>query len=285
MTDRPMQAELFEELSQTPGVLVRAEEPLSRHVPLRVGGPVELWVTVEDPAALPAVLSAARRSKQSWRLCWPMTDLLVRDGGLRGLMIRLGRGFEGVRHEDGLCWIGSAALWSGLAGRPLSEALTALSRWPGSVGGLLHSEDRARLTGLVAALRWQVGRRVETVEVAPGEAPPELPKTAVLLELALRPELTVPKGRRKPRIVAPLPAGSLFAAPDGEAADVLRRAGLGGSRLRSWRLTREGLIVQLGGGSCKDVLLFAQGLQERVERERGVTLTTRLPIVGVEPRA
>ncbi len=259
---------------------------MARHTPLRIGGPADLWVTVEDHDALVATLAAARKAKVSWRLHWPFADWLVRDGGVRGLILRLGAGFEGVRAEGELVWVGAASLWSALAGANVSPALAALSRWPGSVGGLLCGEDRERLGGLVAGMRWLRGRKVEAVEVAPGEPLPEIPGTAVLLEVALRPEIVVPKGRRRPRLLPPPPAGALFRTADGQPADaVIGRAGLGGSRLRSWRLTPTGGLVQLGGGSCKDVLLLAQGLQERVERERGVALQTRLPIVGSDARA
>ncbi len=280
-----MQAELMEALGQLPGALVLQDEPLSRHVPLRLGGPVDLWVTCEDQAALGAVLSAARKSKVNWRIHWPFADWLVRDGGVRGLVVRLGTAFESVRYEGELCWIGSAALWSALAGRPSAPALESLSRWPGSVGGLLCSADRERLGGMVASLRWLRGRKVEQVDVPLGEPIPEVPATAALLEVALRPEVTVQKGRRKPRLVPPPHAGALFQTADGQPAEgVIGRSGLGGARLRSWRMTPAGSVIQLGGGTCKDVLLLAQGLQERVEKERGVALQTRLPIVGVEAR-
>lgn len=281
-----MQVELLEDLRAVPGALVLAEEPLARHVPLRLGGPAEIWVTAEDSHALQATLSVARRHKAGWRLCWPMSDWLVRDGGVRGLVIRLGTAFEGVRWEDGLCWIGAASLWSALAGRPQGEVLSALSSWSGSVGGLLCGPDRERANGVVAAMRVLRGRKIERVEVPPGEPVPELGGSAVLLEVALRPELVVQKGRRRPKLVPPPAPGELFQTPDGEpAARFFGRAKLGGARLRSWRLLPTGTVIQLGGGTCKDVLLLAQGLQERLEKERGVTLQTRLPVVGSEPRA
>lgn len=274
---------LLEELRPIQGALVRTSEPMARHTPLRVGGPAEVWAIVDDTDALIAALSTARRNKVPWRICWPMGDWLVRDGGVRGLVVRLGRGFQGVRYEDGLVWIGGAALWSQLAGRPTTEALDALSRFPGSVGGLFAEGESARLNGLVRKIRLLRGRRVEELSFEPGEELVELPTTSVILEVALATEPTIIKGRRKPRLPAAHPPASLFSPVDElPVSAVLARAGVGNARLRAWRLSASGTVIQLGGGTCKDVLLLASGLADRVQRERGVELKTRLSVVGVD---
>lgn len=274
---------LLEDLKPISGATVRAGEAMARHTPLRVGGPAEIWASVDDLEALSAVLSASRRHKVPWRICWPLGDWLVRDGGVRGLVVRLGAGFEGVRVEDGLVWLGAAALWSQLGGRPMTEALDAVSRFPGSVGGLLSEGDAGQLGGLVRRIRLLRGRRIEEITLEPGEDLPVIPGTAVILEVALATEQTHIKGRRKPRLPEPPPPAALFNATDElPVAAMLARAGVGNARLRSWRLSATGTVIQLGGGTCKDVLLLASGLADRVQRERGVELKTRLSVVGVD---
>lgn len=279
----PPVTSLLAELEALPGVSVRASEPMAKHTPLRVGGPAELWATVESPEQLGAVLSAARRARVSWRIHWPMGDWLVRDGGLRGLVIRPGMGFEQISTEGDNLWVGASTLWSGLAGRSLTPTLDALARWPGSVGGLLAQGEGARLAGLVTAVRWFRGRRFEEIAVPAGEAPPEIPATAVLVAVALSPEPRMINPRRRFQADPPPFAGALFTPPDGDAVGrLLGRAGLGTARLRSWQLTPAGTVVQLGGGSCRDVLLLAQGLTERIEKERGVSLQPRLAVFGTD---
>lgn len=274
---------LLEDLKPISGATVRPGEPMAHHTPLRVGGPADLWASVDDIEALSAVLSASRRHKVPWRICWPLGDWLVRDGGVRGLVVRLGVGFEGVRVEDGLVWLGAAALWSSLGGRPTTDALSAVARFPGSVGGLFSDGDPSRLAGLVRRIRLLRGRRIEELTLEPGEDLPTIPPTAVILEVALAPEVTLLKGRRKPRLPEPPPPASLFNATDDlPVSAMLARAGVGNARLRSWRLSSSGTVIQLGGGTCKDVLLLASGLADRVQRERGVELKTRLNIVGVD---
>ena len=91
---------LLEDLKPISGATVRPGEPMARHTPLRVGGPADIWTSVADIEALSAVLSASRRHKVPWRICWPLGDWLVRDGGVRGLVVRLGVGFYPERWAD-----------------------------------------------------------------------------------------------------------------------------------------------------------------------------------------
>ena len=74
---------LVSALEGVPGLALRAQEPMSRHTDLRVGGPADLWVVAESKDALEAV---AREGKsQGVKLhFFQETHVLVRDGGLDG---------------------------------------------------------------------------------------------------------------------------------------------------------------------------------------------------------
>lgn len=254
-------------LACVPGVVVRMEEPMARHLPHRVGGPVELWVLVPRPDDLGPVLAALRKERVPWRVHWPFEEWLVRDGGLYGAVIRPGRGFEGIAPVDEGLRVGAATPWAALTAY---SGFEALARWPGTVGGTL-ARDRAALRGLVRQVRWWKGRRVEAVPVC-GEVP-ELPGTAVPIDV-----IVVPRGRVRPR---PAP-GVLFEGQSGDRATELDRAGLGEARLRAWRLAPGGAMVNLGGGTCADLLALAQGVGDRVERLRGARLRLHPPILGAQ---
>jgi hypothetical protein len=132
-------------------------------------------------------------------------------------------------------------------------------------------------------VRWLRGRGIEGLAVAPGEPPPAVPDSAVLLGITLAFEPVLPRGKRRGSAQAPPPAGALFTPPPGDRAErLLSRSGLCGARLRDWRISEQGTAIQLGHGTCRELLHLAQGLQERVQRERGVALETRLPVVGSE---
>ncbi len=272
---------LAAELRAVPGVIARPDEPAARHLPLRCGGPVDLWVVAPDPEALGAVLAAARRHRVKWRVHWPFEDWLVRDGGIAGMVVRPGRGFEGLeRLDDGGLRLGAAPPWGALAA--LGEGWwSELARWPGCPGGMLAGPERRWLRGLLRQLRWRRGRRVETVRPPDGEVP-EPPATAVLLDVDLGPSLRAAPSRHRR---GPPPPGTAFADPEGvrdPAEAWLARAGLLGSRLRAWVLSEAepGVLVNRGGGRTADALMLLRGAAERVERTRGVTLTLALPVVG-----
>lgn len=103
---------------------------------LRVGGPADALVQPADVEDLSAFLAALPLTVP----VFPMgvgSNLIVRDGGVRGAVIRLGRGFNGIAVEGGLVRAGAAALDAHVA-RKAAEAgrdLTFLRTIPGSVGG------------------------------------------------------------------------------------------------------------------------------------------------------
>ncbi len=103
------------------------------------------------------------------------------------------------------------------------------------------------------------------------------------------PEMTAPivplaigLSAARPKKSPPHPA-MLFGDPAHDtAARVLVKAGIVGTRFRDWRLsiTEPGAIVQLGLGTSEDLALLVKAVQHQVDRERGVELEPRIPIVG-----
>lgn len=106
---------------------------------LRVGGPADWLFQPADEADLSAFLAALPADVP----VFPMgvgSNLIVRDGGIEGVVIRLGRGFNGIRVEDGRVIAGAAALDAHVA-RKAAEAgvdLGFLRTIPGSIGGAIR---------------------------------------------------------------------------------------------------------------------------------------------------
>src|SRR2546421_455375 len=61
--------------------------PPSRHTTVRIGGPADLYIKVESVEALVRVLEAARRHATPWFILGAGSNLLVGDGGIRGVVI------------------------------------------------------------------------------------------------------------------------------------------------------------------------------------------------------
>ena len=268
-------------LKGLPGLLIRTEEPMAKHTPLRVGGPVELWVEAKDEDALQHLLKEAKVAGGKWRVHWPFGDWLVRDGGLRGTVIRLGHAFEAVALEEDTVTIGAAALWSALPEALEGGLWDAIRSWPGTVGGLFEQGDLTQLNGLCTEVRVMRTQGSTTLKWAEEGPPPKVGETSVLCSITLRRVSAARSWLSKP-----MPAGQLFEdVVDSSVARELLRSGVIGTRLRRWRLspTAPGTVVHLGGGTFSDLQMLVKGVRMRVEKTRGVTLQTRIPVLGNEP--
>jgi len=232
----------------------------------------------------------------------------VRDGGLAGLVIRPGAGFEGYEllpeDPDGPARLrlGSATPWAA-AGAAIAAAhaladpkalargpLSMVARWSGCPGGLLQSGDAASLPGLCHALTWRKGKRVERLvfsdknknkNTALSYAPPAVPLSVEL-------PLVMPAGVRKSNLGPPPPPPGTAFANDGarRSGPILAASGLLGSRLRGWLLskTQPGVLVNRGDGDCATALLFLKGAADLANRRRGAQLQLRVPVVGSDER-
>ena len=105
---------------------------------MKVGGPAEFFF---QPADLKDLMNFLSKLPDSTSL-FPIgvgSNLIVRDGGLKGVVIRLGRGFNSVEFLNGLVVAGAAALDSFVARKAADHGydLTFLRTIPGSIGGAL----------------------------------------------------------------------------------------------------------------------------------------------------
>ena len=103
---------------------------------LRVGGPADWLFQPADEADLAAFLQALPAQIPAMAL-GVGSNLIVRDGGISGVVIRLGRGFNPIRAEGDRVVAGAAALGAHVARRAAEAGidLSFLRTIPGSVGG------------------------------------------------------------------------------------------------------------------------------------------------------
>jgi UDP-N-acetylmuramate dehydrogenase len=120
------------------GVLT-ADRALDDLTWLRVGGPADYLFQPADPADLKAFLADCPPEVA----IFPMgvgSNLIVRDGGLRAVVIRMGRGFNGIEIEGGRVRAGAAALDAHVARKAAAAGvdLTFLRTIPGAIGGAVR---------------------------------------------------------------------------------------------------------------------------------------------------
>lgn len=122
------------------------DEPMSRHTSFRIGGPADFVVTVVDEAELAGVRWACQVAGRPFLVIGRGTNLLVRDGGIRGVVVKLGGSFLDMtiaaERKDGLAGHGD-----GRAGRALAEAGAGVG-----LAELAKASGEAGLTGLEFAI-------------------------------------------------------------------------------------------------------------------------------------
>lgn len=123
----------------TPRGVLTPDRPLNDLTWLRVGGPADWLFQPADDADLAEFLAALDPSVP----VFPMgvgSNLIVRDGGLRAVVIRLGRGFNGIEIDGTRVTAGAAALDAHVARKAAAAGvdLTFLRTIPGAVGGAVR---------------------------------------------------------------------------------------------------------------------------------------------------
>ncbi len=113
------------------------QEPMSRHITFRVGGPADYYVRPTGQQIRP-VLALCRQFEIPWMVKGNGSNLLVGDRGIRGLVIELGKMAETVTLEGTLVRAEAGALLSAVAWQAARQGLTGMefaSGIPGSMGG------------------------------------------------------------------------------------------------------------------------------------------------------
>lgn len=117
---------------------LHANEPMSAHTTFKVGGPVDLFVSVASVEELAAVLEACREANVPWYVIGCGSDLLIADEGLDGVCICLGEHFADIRIEGTRLiakagatneQVAEAACAAGLSGYEFASGI------PGTIGG------------------------------------------------------------------------------------------------------------------------------------------------------
>ncbi|MEG1605766.1 MAG: UDP-N-acetylmuramate dehydrogenase [Clostridia bacterium] len=281
------------------------EEPMSRHTTMRVGGPAQLLIMPRSAQQVCLALQAAGKLGIPAIVIGNGSNLIVRDGGVRGAVIALGESFSAIEAQDGhvlraqagarLAQIAAVALKKGLAGLEFASGI------PGTVGGGVAmnagayggeiKDVLARVTVLEAGklcaydnAQMDFGYRTSRVLRAGG----------VILdaEFRLHPDNAEAIGERMNQMNArrrdkqPLnfpSAGSTFKRPEGYFAGALiEEAGLKGLRVGGAQVSEKhaGFVVNTGGATAGEVLALIERVQAEVKRASGVALECEVRVIG-----
>jgi UDP-N-acetylenolpyruvoylglucosamine reductase len=284
--------------------VLRWNEPLARRTTLRVGGPADVLAEPGSEADLAAVLQFAAGRSLPVFILGRGSNLLVRDGGVRGIVISLVHShFSRVELEGALLRCGAGARLkvvaaeakrAGLAGLEFLEGI------PGTVGGALRMNAGAMGSwtfDVVHSVRFM--DRIGNVRELPAREVPVEYRACPLLRdhIALG---AVFQGREDSREAidarmqafsrkrwtsqpAAPSAGCMFKNPtEVPAGKLIDELGLKGLRVGGARVSDEhgNFIVNDGQATARDVLELAELIRQKAWASRGIRLETEVEIIG-----
>jgi len=282
---------------------VVADEPLSRHTTWRVGGPADLFVAPADREELLLLLRILGEARTPWVVFGAGSNLLVRDGGVRGAVIHTGA----LRHlnfsGDGLVEAEGGVPLMTLIRETAARGLTGLEAMagiPGTVGGGVAMNAGAGgqemgavvhevvLAGAGGEERW--GRDRLVFSYRRSNLPADRVVASAVLRFAAADKSALEEQvratllqRRAAQSVGAPNAGSVFKNPQGGAAwRLIDAAGMRGATEGGAQVAEKhaNFIVNRGGATARDILALIGRVRDEVQRNTGVLLEPEVRIVG-----
>ena len=282
---------------------VLRDEPMSKHTTWRVGGPADVYYS---PRCRDELLDFVRSLDADTPVYWVGlgSNLLVRDGGIRGVVIATGQGLNGLRNLGG-------GVIEAEAGVPCTVVARQCARWqlgpaeffagiPGTVGGALRMN-----AGAFGGETWEKVIEVDVVDrrgqvrtrgrddyqVAYRDVRSPLEEWFLAARFKFAEQYTAAADRirtlvseRKERQPLGLPScGSVFKNPPGDhAARLIEAAGLKGTRVGGAEVSPKhaNFIINTGGATAADIETLVGQVRAAVEARYGVRLDTEVQIVG-----
>ena len=286
------------------GSELRVNEPLAKRTTLRVGGPAEIFL---EPASVGDLCLALERASEAGVPVFILgrgSNLLIRDAGIRGLVISLTRpAFSEMIVRGDRITCGAGARLRAVAGEARRCGLTGLEFLegiPGTIGGALRMN-----AGAMGAWMFDVVESVKFVdfqgqlqERKASELYVEyrgcpLLRNHLAVEAVLKGELSSEEAVRakmnkfsskrwESQPAAPS-AGCIFKNPDSvPAGKLIDELGLKGTRVGGASVSdvHGNFIVNDGSATADDVLNLIDVIQRRARQTRGIDLRTEVQIVG-----
>lgn len=289
-----------------PGVCIEEDVPMAQYTSFRAGGKARMMVVPADAEQLRAVLGVLAGSGVEYMVLGNGTNILVKDSGYDGVIVKIGSGFDYVRQEGCRLVCGSGTRMSVAAKAALEGGLSGFefaSGIPGFTGGAVFMN-----AGAYGGEMKDILRRAKIVSK---DGSREFYMTADELEMGYRHtklhdtgdivtevEFVLEEGnrtqikakmselmeKRNSRQPVNFPsAGSFFKRPEGYfAGKLIQDAGLKGLSVGGAQVSElhSGFIINRGGATATDILQLMEMIQARVFDEFGVRLETEVRIIG-----
>lgn len=302
-----MEKEL-ETLRAALGARARVNEPLAPRTTFRIGGPAALFVEARTISDLVELVRLARQQRVPVFILGNGSNLLVRDGGIRALVIENhcdDFSMNVINATRAILTIESGALLPGIANR-LARQGWAGFEWaigvPGTMGGAIFgnagahggsiADNLLRVTILDAenAVRQlpktdcAFGYRASRFQRGDGEiilsAEFEMRGDDPQACIARMNEYTAHRRRTQPSEPS---VGSMFKNPPGDfAGRLIEQAGMKGARIGSVEVSRThaNFFVNHGGATAREVMQLVEIVRGKVRERFAIELELEIQVVG-----
>ncbi|MSP48900.1 MAG: UDP-N-acetylmuramate dehydrogenase [Alphaproteobacteria bacterium] len=269
----------------------------------RAGGPAEVLFRPADAEDL-AQFIAGTPADVPTTVIGVGSNLLVRDGGIRGVVIRLGRGFAEVRRVGDALEAGAGALDVNVALTAQQQAIAGLeflSGIPGTIGGALRMNagayGREMVDVTIAAEAVDDAgklRRLTPAELGLTYRHSMVPDSWIFTKSVLKaepgdPELILARiqdiraQREATQPVRARTGGSTFANPPGAKAwELIDRAGCRGLRIGDAQVSEKhcNFLVNIGEATAAEIERLGEEVRQRVKNTSGIELRWEIRIIG-----
>ena len=286
---------------------LKLEEPMSKHTSFRIGGPAEVLAQPQSAAELQSLLQQAQKLELPITVVGNGSNLLVRDKGIRGLVVKLGNALKDICVDGNRLTFGSGVSLALAARKAADLSLTGMEfagGIPGSIGGAVYMNAGA-YDGEMAQVVTQVEVLTEAGKIAVMQAEEldfsyrhsalqgtKLIVLSVTVELkpgdkaAIEEKMADFAQRRSSKQPLELPsAGSTFKRPPGMfAGPLIDQSGLKGYTVGGAQVSTKhaGFVVNVGGATAADVLQLIKDVQDKVYAGYGVHLEPEVLVIGEE---
>lgn len=304
----------MDQLGYTPRGTLTPNRPLADLTWLRVGGPADWFFQPADAQDLAEFLAALPPAMP----VFPMgvgSNLIVRDGGLRAVVIRLGRGFNAISIDGDVVTAGAAALDAHVARRAAEAGrdLTFLRTIPGSIGGAVRmnagcygSYVADHLIDVQLILRDGTPATLPAADLHLAYRSSVLPEGAVLISARFRAAPGDPAAlaarmddqiarRDASQPTKDRSAGSTFRNPSGASSTgraddvhdlkawaVIDRAGMRGARRGGAQMSEmhSNFLINTGTATAQDLEGLGEEVRKKVLQTQGISLEWEIMRIG-----
>ena len=284
-----------------------AQEPMAKHTSFRIGGPADVLAQPADEAELAALLKRAAEHAVPVTLIGNGSNLLVRDKGIRGLVIKLSNSFSDMKALGNELTFGSGISLAMASKKAASLSLSGLEfavGIPGTIGGAVYMNAGAydgEMAKVVTSVR-VMDREGKISELKASELAFAYRHTALQnsglivtsVTCVLQPDeadaIAAKMANFSQRRISKQPlklpsAGSMFKRPPGYfAGTLIDQTGLKGYTVGGAQVSTKhaGFVVNVGGATAQDVLQLISDVQSKVFAAHGVRLEPEVLVLGEE---